>query len=63
MTISLVPDSLADYLLQLEAPFEASDLSEDGVFDAEPGLLDALDSSQDDNLQVGWSGCFRSLHY
>lgn len=52
MTISLVPDSLADYLLQLEAPFEASDLSEDGVFDAEPGLLDALDSSQHDNLQV-----------
>ena len=46
MTVSLVPDTLADYLLRLDVPFDASDLSEDGVFDAEPDLLDELDSSQ-----------------
>ena len=46
MTVSLVPNTLADYLLRLEVPFDASDLSEDGVFDAEPGLPDELDSSQ-----------------
>ena len=43
MTISLVPETLADYLQRLEVPFDASDLSEDGVFDAEPGLPDELD--------------------
>ena len=47
MTVSLVLDTLADYLLLLEGPSDALDLSEDGVFDAEPGLLDELDSSQD----------------
>ena len=47
MTVSLVPDTLADYLLRLEIPFDASDLSEDRVFDTEPGLLDELDSSKD----------------
>ena len=47
MTVSVVPDTLADYLLRLEVHFDASDLSEDCVFDAEPGLLDELDSIQD----------------
>ena len=46
MTVSLVPDTLADYLQRLDVPFDASDLSEDGVFDAEPDPLDELDSSQ-----------------
>ena len=46
MTVSLVPDTLADNLLRLEVPFDASDLSEDGVFDTEPDLLGELDSSQ-----------------
>jgi len=47
MTVSLVPDTLADYLLRLEIPFDASDLSEDGVFDAEPDMTDELDNNQD----------------
>ena len=46
MTVSLVPDTLADYLLRLKVSFDASDLSENGVFDAQQGLLNALDSSQ-----------------
>ena len=47
MTVSLVPETLADYLLRLEVPFDASDLSEDWVFDAEPGMTDELDNNQD----------------
>ena len=47
MTVSLVPDTLTDYLLRLEIPFDASDLSEDGVFDAEPDMTDELDNNQD----------------
>ena len=35
MTVSLVPETLADYLLRLEVPFDASELTEDAVFDAE----------------------------
>ena len=38
MTISLVQDTLADYLLRLEVLFDDSDQNEDSVFDAEPGL-------------------------
>ena len=47
MTVSLAPDTLADYLLRLEVPFDASDLSEDGEFDAEPDMTDQLDNNQD----------------
>ena len=47
MTVSLVPETLADYLLHLEVPFDASELNEEAVFDAEPGLADELLSSHD----------------
>ena len=47
MTVSLIPETLADYLLRLEVPFDASEFNEDAVFDAEPGLPDELVSSHD----------------
>ena len=47
MSVSLIPETLADYLLRLEVPFDASELNEDTVFDAEPGLPDELVSSHD----------------
>ena len=63
MTVSLVPDTLADYLLRLEIPFDASDLSEDGVFDAEPDMTDELDNHQIYPPPQGRGPkCFRSLH-
>ena len=45
MTVSLVPETPAGYLLRLEVPFAASELNEDAVFDAEAGLPDELVSS------------------
>ena len=47
MTVSLVPETLADYLLHFEVPFVASELNEDAAFDAEAGLPDELVSSHD----------------
>ena len=35
MAVLIALGNRADYLLRLEVPFGASDLSEDGVFDAE----------------------------
>ena len=46
MTVSLVPETFSDDLLRHEVPFDASDLNDDGVFDAEPGLCDELDNDQ-----------------
>ena len=46
MTVSLVTETFSDYLLRHEVPFDASDLNDDGVFDAEPGLCDELDNDQ-----------------
>ena len=47
MTVSLVPETLADYLLRLGVPFDASELNEDAVFVSEAGLPDELVSSHD----------------
>ena len=47
MSVSLIPETLADYLVRLEVPFDASELNEDAVFDAEAGLPDELVSSHD----------------
>jgi len=47
MTISLISETLEDYVLRLEAPFDASDLGANGVFNAAPGLPDGADNSQD----------------
>ena len=63
MTVSLTPETLADDQLRIEVPFDTSDLSEDRVFDAEPGLTEELNNSQDYNPQESWPGCFQSLHY
>ena len=47
MTISLVPEELADFIRRHEEEFGAYDPTEDGVIDDEPRLHDELDSSED----------------
>ena len=44
MALSLVPEALADYLRWHEEDLDSYDPAEDGLFDAEPGLLDELET-------------------
>ena len=44
MALSLVPEALADYLRWHEEDLDSYAPAEDGLFDAEPGLLDEQES-------------------
>ena len=44
MALSLVPEAVADYLRWHEEDLDSYDPAEDGLFDAEPGLLDEQES-------------------